>query len=89
MMKSLLVILKEEDNAVHVYNRNVNAIHLFVREREIVKANPFDCETKSEAILQYNELISEYEKKAEEEKQKVNQARKELRNYISMLLENE
>lgn len=89
MMKSLLSIIKKEDDTVREYNRNVDAVRLFVRERERVETKPFDCETKSEEILHYNNMISEYEKKAEEAKQNVDEVRKELRDYIVMLLENE
>lgn len=89
MMKSFVSILKREDQAVYEYNSYVDAVDLLVEKRKWIEEAPLDCETKSEDIRECNELISAHEKNAEEAKQNVNQVRKELREYIVMLLENE
>lgn len=89
MMKSFVSILKREDQAVYEYNSYVDAVDLLVEKRKWIEEIPTDCETKSEDIRKCNELISAHEKNAEEAKQNVDKVRKELRDYISMLLENE
>lgn len=89
MMKSFVSILKREDQAVYEYNSYIDAVGLIVEERKRIEEIPLDYETKSEDIRKCNELISAHEKNAEEAKQNVDKVRKELRDYIVMLLENE
>lgn len=85
-MKSLLSILKTEDQIMQKINSTLDSIDYFTAERKRISRSPFECEAKKSDIDSCDRLTSKYREDVEEYKQQLESVRKELREYLEAIL---
>ena len=84
MEKSLLSILKAEDELVEKIHRAYDDADYTLRWRDKVATFP-DCSAKVADLARYDREIADYHQKAEEYRKQLGAVRDDLRAYLSEL----
>lgn len=82
MEKTLLSILNAEQQLIDRIARCENEIRAIERDRDRIKASPYECKAKTNDLERCDNLISNYRQEAADIKQKLDGVRKEMQEYL-------
>lgn len=87
MEKSLLMLLKKEDDLVRECNTADDRILIIQKQRDATASYPDDCEAKERDLARYDAFITENKEQRDCCVRKLEEARAEIYQYLAKALE--